>query len=67
MSVERALIAQAQPYIVAARARNIIKNEIKKGCRPDISALPVSVEPCFHPLWVKQNGFDYNAESRGTE
>lgn len=43
MSFERALIAQAQPYVVAARARNIIKNEIKKGCMPDISALPVSI------------------------
>jgi hypothetical protein len=39
MSFERALIAQAQPYVVAARARNIIKNEIRKGCRPDISPL----------------------------
>ena len=60
MSFERALIAQAQPYVVAARARNIIKNEIRKGCRPDISPLPVSIEPCFYPLWVKKNGLNYN-------
>jgi len=53
MSFERALIAQAQPYIVANRARDIIKGELGKGCRPDISPLPVSLEPCFKPLWEK--------------
>ena len=51
MSIERALIAQAQPYMVGARLRSIIQEEISKGCRPDISREAVSLEPRFSPLW----------------
>ena len=51
MSIERALISQAQPYMVAARAKALIREEILKGCQPDISPMPVSLEPAFQPLW----------------
>lgn len=51
MSIERALISQAQPYMVAARAKALIREEIVKGCLPDISPMPVSLEPVFQPLW----------------
>ena len=52
MSIERAMISQARPYIVAAKARDLIRAEINKGCRADISPLPVSLEPKFTPIWV---------------
>ena len=56
MSIERALIAQAQPQMVAAKARDMLRKEISKGCRPDISTIPVSLEPLFMPLWkTKKN------------
>src|SRR5512139_1389971 len=51
MSIEGALIAQAQPYMVAARAKALIGEEIVKGCLPEISSNPVSLEPEFRPLW----------------
>jgi len=51
MSIEQALIAQAQPYVVAAKLRSIIGEEIRKGCSPDLSENTVSLEPCFDPLW----------------
>ena len=46
------MIAQAHPYMVAAQARNIIRKEICKGCTPEISFFPVSLEPNFFPLWA---------------
>ncbi len=52
MQIESALIAKAQPQMATALARNIIREEIRKGCRPDVSPLPVSLEPRFRPLWV---------------
>ena len=55
MSIEQALIAQAQPYMVGARLRSIIQEEISKGCRPEISRETVSIEPLFTPLWTIDN------------
>jgi hypothetical protein len=52
VKIESALIAKAQPQMASALARDIIRAEIRKGCRPDISPLPVSLEPRFRPLWV---------------
>ncbi len=52
MQIESALIVKAQPQMASALARDIIRAEIRKGCRPDISPLPVSLEPRFRPLWV---------------
>ncbi|MBW1781727.1 MAG: type IV secretion system DNA-binding domain-containing protein [Deltaproteobacteria bacterium] len=50
MSIEQALIAQAQPFMVGARLRSIIQAEITKGCNPEISRKAVSLEPYFKPL-----------------
>ena len=44
------MIAQAQLYMVAAQARNIINQEICKGCTPEISFFPVSLVPNYIPL-----------------
>lgn len=52
MSIEKAMIAQGQPYIFAAKARDLIRGEIAKGCRAEISARPVLLEPEFTPLWL---------------
>jgi Type IV secretion-system coupling protein DNA-binding domain len=52
MSIEKAMIAQAPPYMVAAMAREFIGEEVLKGCRPDITSQPVSLEPNFYPIWA---------------
>ena len=51
MSIESALLAQAQPFMAASTARALIGEEIAKGCQSEISPLPVSLEPDFQPLW----------------
>lgn len=59
MTIESALIARAQPQMIATRARDIIRREIRKGCRAKVSPLPVSLEPRFRPLWVSgENPYD---------
>jgi hypothetical protein len=55
MSIERALIAQAHPFMVAARAKALICDEVLKGCQPEISPIPVALEPNFQPLWDTKN------------
>ena len=50
MSVERALIAQARPHMAAAKLRDLIREEISKGCRPEVCSLPVALEPSFHQI-----------------
>ena len=52
MSIEQALISQARPFMVAAKARDLIRGEISKGCREEISHLPIALEPKFTPIWV---------------
>ncbi len=51
MSIERSLIARARPHIVSAKSRDLILHEIGKGCRPEISPVPVALEPIFQPIW----------------
>ena len=55
MSIEKALIAQAQPHLVASRLTTIMSEEAQKGCRPDISETPVSLEPYFRPAWAMKD------------
>lgn len=50
MSVEKAMIAQARPYMMAARAQRLIREEAGKGCRPEIAPYPVALEPPFRPI-----------------
>ncbi|MBC2714909.1 MAG: type IV secretion system DNA-binding domain-containing protein [Desulfobacteraceae bacterium] len=51
MSIEKALIVQAKPHIIAAMSKNMIQKEVVKGCNSDISNHPVHLEPYFTPLW----------------
>ena len=62
MSMEKALLAQAQPKMLAAKAREIMRDEITKGCRPEISLHPVALEPPFRPA----HGFKKPPESSST-
>ena len=50
MSVEKALVAQARPYLLAARAEAILEKEVTKGSCPDIFTYPVALEPPFRPI-----------------
>lgn len=47
MSIEKAIIAQARPFMLAAKAQALIRTEVSKGCLPDISTGPVALEPAF--------------------
>ena len=50
MAVEDALIRQAQPYMLAAKAKSLIQNEIRKGCEPFIYPEPLALEPIYEPF-----------------
>ena len=63
MSIEQALIAQAQPYMVETRLRSIVGKEIRKGCSPNLSKNTVSLEPIFEPLWKLGNRQDTGNEA----
>jgi len=61
MSIETALIAQAHPYMAAAKARALVHGELVKGCQPEISPLPLAIEPNFQPLWDTRNDLNINS------
>lgn len=50
MSVEKALIAQAKPHLLATRAEAVLQKEVSKGCRPEIASHPVALEPPYRPI-----------------
>jgi hypothetical protein len=50
MSIERSIVAQARPHMLAARAQAIFQGEVSKGCRPEIWPHPVALEPPYCPI-----------------
>ena len=50
MSYAQALVAEARPHMLAAKARAILQKEASKGCLPTIYPQPVALEPTFAPL-----------------
>jgi hypothetical protein len=58
MSMEKAMIARAKPKILNAKLKDFVREEVTKGCRPEISRHPVSLEPPFMPLWNPPNHVD---------
>jgi hypothetical protein len=50
MSIEKALIAQARPQMLAARLQGVVSIEANKGCCPEVSSTPVALEPRFNPI-----------------
>ena len=62
MSIEHAYLAQARPHMLAAKAQEILRNEVSKGCRPDINPHPVALEPPYQPVFGVENiNSDINA------
>jgi len=55
MTLARALITQAGPYMVGAKARALTAAEVGKGCDGRILPLPVALEPAFHPIMVTKD------------
>ena len=58
MSIQKALLAQARPRMLQVRAREILAAEISKGCRPEISDLPVALEPPYQSFLARGQGLD---------
>jgi hypothetical protein len=52
MSIEKAMIARAEPKILNAKLKDFVRDEVTKGCRPEISTHPVPLEPPFMPLYL---------------
>jgi hypothetical protein len=50
MSLEKTLIAQAKPHLLAARAEAILEKEVSKGCDFEVSPYPVALEPPYRPI-----------------
>lgn len=50
MSIERQLIQRAQVFMPHNMTDDLLHEEIQKGCRPDVSAQPIALEPPYQPL-----------------
>lgn len=52
MSVARSMLLRAEPQALARRLSAAVDREAIKGCIPDISPVPVRLEPPFLPVFV---------------
>jgi len=52
-SIEKALLDRARPYMLATRARQLMRAEVSKGCRPEIAEGPVALEPLYQPIFAE--------------
>lgn len=50
-SIETAILARARPHMLAAKAKAILREEVSKGCRPEIAPHPVALEPNYRPIF----------------
>ena len=50
MSIENALIAQSQPHLVRTKLASLMREEMGKGCKPQIASRPVCLEPLYLPI-----------------
>jgi hypothetical protein len=55
MSIEQAHLARARSYMLTAKAHAILRNEVGKGCRPEIATQPVALEPPYQPIFGVKN------------
>ena len=55
MTLARALISQAGPYMVEARAQALTAAEVSKGCDGRVFPFPVALEPAFNPIMVTKD------------
>ena len=51
MSIEDAMITWAKPEILNAKLKDFVRDELTKGCRPEIPTHPVP-EPPYMPLYL---------------
>ena len=54
-TIEQALIGQAQPFMLEAKIKALIHDEITKGCRPELCPEPVSLEPPYQPIMGRRD------------
>lgn len=47
MSIDRMLLARAQPPLAMARVEAAVRDERSKGCLPDLAPVPVALEPIY--------------------
>ncbi|MBW1896914.1 MAG: hypothetical protein JRI47_07630, partial [Deltaproteobacteria bacterium] len=66
MSLEKAIIAQARPHMLAARVQAIIQKEASKGCQPDTYPHPVALEPCYRLISHAPELLTEDTESNST-
>ena len=62
MSIEKAMIARAQPEILSAKLNYCIRDEVSKGGRSEISSFPVSLEPPFMLIGKSGNNYKENEQ-----
>ena len=55
MSIAKAMLVRAHPYMLRAKAQAILREEMSKGCRPDIAPWPVALEPSYFPILAGEN------------
>lgn len=53
MSIETAMVARAQPQMMAKAIKVLTAPEATKGCSPELAGVPVCLEPPYTPLaWL---------------
>jgi len=62
MSGEKAIIKMAMPLVLKARVDGFLSEESRKGCNPDLSHMPVSLEPAFVPI-ISSDGMQRRGRS----
>ena len=60
MSIEEAMILRAQPRILTQRLSAVVQREIAKGCLPQISPVPVGLEPPYQQIFGNEGGAENN-------
>ena len=50
MSIQKAMILNAQPYMLTSKIKSMLENEASKGCQGTIFQNPVELEPPYCPL-----------------
>ena len=58
MTIEKALLSKARPYMLTAKVKAILQQEVSKGCLPEIMAQPVELEPVYQLISGNQQATD---------
>lgn len=55
MSIAKAMLARAHPYMLRAKAQAILREEMSKRYRPDIAPRHVALELVYYPILGGEN------------